>query len=191
MNVFNRALATLFSVVLVVAGLAAFFLTLAAPNEANAFVQGWALYLSDQVTFNNRLAVGLAAAAATIAGLLVFALELPRRSSNTVQLKKVNGGEGVLSIGAVAQRVQHDVELLAGVRRAKPLVHGRGKRIDVRLDVTTDPYVEAAGKTQEICQVIRDNVEGQMGVRVSRINVRITHDPIKNGTGTRQTSDAV
>lgn len=189
MNVFNRALVTLFSVVLVAGGLAAFFLTLAAPNESNNFVQGWALYLSDQVTFGNRLAVGLGAAVATVAGLLILVLELPRRSSTTVQLKKLVGGEGALSIGAVAQRVQHDVELLGGVRRAKPLVYGRGKRVDIRIDVTTDPYVEAAVKTQEVCQTIRDNVEGQMGVRVRRINVRVNHEPIRNGTPTRQTSD--
>lgn len=191
MNLFNRALATLFSVVLVVGGLSAFFLTLAAPNETTSYVQSWALYLSDQVTFGNRLAVGLGAAITTIAGALIFLLEAPRRSSTTVQLKKVTGGEGILSIGAIAQRVQHDIELLGGVRRAKPLVIGRGKRVDIRVDLTTDPYVEAAPKTQEVCQVIRDNVEAQMGVRVRRISVRITHDTIPNGAPSRHTPDAV
>ncbi|MDP2727726.1 MAG: alkaline shock response membrane anchor protein AmaP [Dehalococcoidia bacterium] len=189
MNIFNRALAILFSVVLVVGGLMAFFLTLAAPNEANAYVQSWAVYLSEQVTFTNRLAVGLVAAVAVVAGVLIFVLELPKRSSTSVQLKKVNGGSGVLTVGAIAQRVQHDTELLEGVRRAKPLVHGKGKRVDIRIDLTTDPYVEAAAKTQEVCQAVRDNVEGQMGVRVGRINVRINHDPIRNGTPSRPASD--
>lgn len=190
MNLFNRVLAFLFSIVLVAGGLAVLFLAVAAPDEASGFVRGWSVYLSDQVSFANRLAAGLGAAVATVAGLLIFLLELPRRNSTTVQLKKLNGGEGVLSIGAVAQRVQHDVELLGGVRRAKPLVLGRGKRVDIRIDVTTDPYVEAAAKTQEVCQTIRENVEGQMGVRVRRVNVWVSHDPIKNGTATKQTSDA-
>lgn len=190
MNVFNRALATLFALILMVGGLGAFFLAVGAPNELNAFVQGWALYVSDQVAFVDRLALGVGSAITTVVGLLIFLLELPRRSRTTVRLKKVDGGEGVLSVGAIAQRVQHDVELLEGVRRAKPLLHSRGKKVDVRIDVTTDPYVEAAAKTAEVCQAIRDNVEGQMGVLVRRINVRISHEPIKDSAPRQQTSDA-
>lgn len=181
MNAVNRALAILFSLLLLAGGLAAFLLTLAAPGESSFYVQAWAFYLADQVSLANRLAVGLGAAIAIVAGVLILVLEIPKGSSSTVRLKKVNGGEGVLSVGAVAQRVQHDVELLEGMRRAKPQVTSRGKQVDIRLDLTTDPYVEAADKTQEVCQVVRDNVEGQMGVRVRRIKVRINHDIIKNG----------
>lgn len=189
MNIFNRALAFLFSLVLAASGLGAFFLALAAPNEATAYVQAWAIYLGDQVSFTNRLAVGLGAAVVTVLGLLLLLLEIPRRSRTVVQLQKVNGGSGVLTVGAIAQRVQHDAELLEGVRRAKPLVLSRGKQVDIRLDLTTDPYVEAAAKTQEVCQVVRDNVEGQMGVRVRRVHVRVHHEAIRDGAPSRPTPD--
>lgn len=189
MNIFNRVLAILFSLVLAASGLTAFFLTLAATNETTAYVQGWALYLGDQISMADRLAVGLVAAVATVAGVLIFLLEMPKRSATTVQLRKVNGGEGILSVGAIAQRVQHDVELVGGVHQAKPMVLSRGKQVDIRIDLTTDPYVEAAPKTQEVCQAVRDNVEGQMGVRVRRIKVHVNHEPIRGGTPSRQAPD--
>jgi len=81
--------------------------------------------------------------------------------------------------------VQHDAEMLGGVRRAKPVVFGRGKQVDIRLDLVTDPYVEAASKTQEACQIVRDNVEGMMGVKVRKVSVRISHEPIRNGAPTK------
>lgn len=189
MSVFNRAVAIVFAAFLIVVGVISAYLTVAPPVEATAYVQGWSVYLADQLTAANRLFLGLAAGIATVAGALILLLETPKRPKTTVELKKINGGQGVLSVAAIAQRVQHDTELLAGVRRSKPTVFGRGNKVDVRLDLTTDPYVEAAAKTQEACQIVRDNVEGQMGVRVRRITVRITHDPIKNGTASRQTSD--
>jgi len=179
----------LFAVALVVIGLMAFYVATASPTESEVYVQGWAYYLADQVTIANRLVVGAVAAVSTVGGILVFLLERPKRAKTTVQLKRVNGGQGVLSVGAIAQRVQHDTELLGGVRRAKPVVFGKGNKVDIRIDLTTDPYVEAAAKTQDVCQMIRDNVEGQMGVKVRSITVRINHDPIREGAPARQTSD--
>ncbi len=189
MSIFNRVITILFAVVLVVIGLIAFYVAMASPTESATYVQGWAYYLADQVTIANRLLVGAVAAVSTAGGLLMVLLERPKRAKTAVQLKRVNGGQGVLSVGAIAQRVQHDAELLGGVRRAKPVVFGRGNKVDIRLDLTTDPYVEAAAKTQDACQMIRDNVEGQMGVKVRRITVRINHDPIREGAPGRPTSD--
>ena len=189
MNLLNRAIAVVFALVLLGFGLVAIFLTAAAPAESNAYLQGWSVYLADQATVGNRLGLGIVAAILTIGGAAILFLERPRRSTTTVQLKKVAGGQGILSLAAIAQRVQHDAELLGGVRRVKPTVFGRGNKVDIRVSVTTDPYVEAAAKTQEVCQVVRDNVEGQMGVKVGRVTVRIAHDVIREASPGRPTSD--
>ncbi|MDO8691763.1 MAG: hypothetical protein Q7R39_17450, partial [Dehalococcoidia bacterium] len=129
MNILNRVVTILVAAGLIVAGMIAAYLTVASPVESTAYVQGWSYYLSDQLTVANRFMLGLAAGIATIGGLLILMLETPKRSKTVVQLKKVTGGEGTLSVGAVAQRVQYDAEMLGGVRRAKPVVFGRGNKV--------------------------------------------------------------
>lgn len=191
MNLINRILAMLMAVLLVVFGLAALYTAAMAPTGALDYVQAWAVYLVDQITASNRVLSILVSAVAVVLGVQVLMRQRrPKQNPATVQLKKLNGGEGVLSVGAVAQRVQHDTEMIGGVLRCKPVVISRGKDVDIRIEVTTDPYVEAAPKTQEVCQVIRENVEGQMGVKVRRVVVNVTHEPIAHNAPNTQITGA-
>jgi uncharacterized alkaline shock family protein YloU len=190
-NVANRVLAFLVAVGLIAGGAGLAYASLLVPYAATAYVQAWAAYLGEQIDLTGRLTAAAIGGAAVLLGVFLLYLQLPSRTRATVKLRKIDGGSGVLSVGAISQRVQHDVEVLAEVRRAKPQIISKGHSVDIKLEIVTDPYVEAASKTEEVCRVIRENVEGRMGIRVGRIRVSVSHESIpKDSVAPKQPSAA-
>lgn len=114
--------------------------------------------------------------------LVVLWLELRRRTRKTVRVFQVSSGEVELSVSSIGQSLEYYVSGLEGVIRVKPRILSKGKAVDVILSVETRPDVDMPSKTNEICQVARDVVEGKLGLQLRKIRANIKHAPYPRGT---------
>jgi hypothetical protein len=107
------------------------------------------------------------AAAAFI--LLVF--ELRARGPDTVAL--AGDPAARLSAQTIVQRLKADVEAIAQVDQARPVVTPRRRSVDLVLDVTTAPGVDVPAKAAEVSEVARATVES-LGLKLGKLSVQIS-----------------
>jgi len=69
------------------------------------------------------------------------------------------------------------VDQLTDVITVIPQVRTRGTAVDITLDLETTPDVDVPMKTEEVMAVVRDVVEGQMGLQLRRVKVNVRHAP--------------
>jgi len=86
-----------------------------------------------------------------------------------------------LSVASIGQSLEYFVNGLEGVIRVKPKIVSKGKAVDVILNVETRPDVNVLSKTNEICEVARDVVEGRLGLQLRKIHANIKHAPYPRG----------
>jgi hypothetical protein len=109
-------------------------------------------------------------------GLLWFELR-QSPTARTVRIKQVTGGEAEMATDSIEGRLAYNIDQLPDVIRVTPSVAGRGKGVDVTLDVETRPDVDVPSKTEEVMDVAREVIEGRMGLELARIRVNIRHAP--------------
>jgi hypothetical protein len=115
-------------------------------------------------------------------------------SSKMVEVQQVSGGRVAISADSIASRLKHDVDRLPGVIEVKPRVRRKRDRLDVTLDLTTGPEVDIPQKTEEVCQLVRQIVETQMGMKlVGDPQVRVRFGPFlaSEDSGTPTLEDQV
>ncbi|MFQ5594077.1 MAG: alkaline shock response membrane anchor protein AmaP [Anaerolineae bacterium] len=176
MNVFNRIIVILLLLVsvpllLLMIGVVAF------PVQAADVFSALIGTLRDISTTTKLLiiATSLLLLIADIA-LLWFELRRPA-TSRTVRIKQVTGGEAEMSTDSIEGRLAYNIDQLADIIRVTPTVSGRGKGVDVMLDVETRPDIDVPVKTEEVMAVARQVVEDRMGLELTRIRVNLRHAP--------------
>lgn len=86
-----------------------------------------------------------------------------------MRLLQVSSGEARLTTDAIAQRIKRELEALPDILRVTPQVHSRGKSVDLRLAIETDPEADVGPAVERACQLAREVAETRMGVRVNRV----------------------
>lgn len=109
--------------------------------------------------------------------VLLLWLELRRRRTQAVRVKVGAGGEAAVTAESVGRRVGWHVDQLTDVITVIPQVRTRGTAVDITLDLETTPDVDVPMKTEEVMAVVRDVVEGQMGLQLRRVKVNVRHAP--------------
>ncbi|MBC8448181.1 MAG: hypothetical protein H8D78_10550 [Chloroflexi bacterium] len=180
MNAFNRIITLLlFLALLLVVVFGAIFPT-AALEWIGRSAEGWSSYLAYWETARPYLYVvlriGIVILAVLVFGILLF-LELRRRRPNTVRVHTTEGSTADVTTDSVSQRLLYHIDRLADVVTVAPRVSGRGKVVDVVLDLETGPEVDVPMKTDEVVAVAREVIEERMGLQLGKINVRIKHAP--------------
>ena len=169
MNLFNRVLAVLCLLGLIVALIAGIFqLTLTVDTLHNALNGVMSLAVAYPVAFWAVSAVLLFAA------ILLLILEFRRSQLRTVRVQQGSGSIVELSVESVIDSLQYHVAQVPGVRAVEPRVTGRGASISVFLDLETEPDIELPAKSEEIVQLVHELVESRLGLRLAgvRANVR-------------------
>jgi membrane protein implicated in regulation of membrane protease activity len=182
MNLFNRIVVVLLLLLVIVLAFVAMFLPLG-PLD---FIIGWLTFIKASLYVpTNYLIVILVSLVVILLSLLLLWLEFrgPARPK-TVRIEKVGGGYAEVTTDSIAQRLKYRVDQLVGVTEVKPIVTSRGKVVDVVLDLETSPDIEVPAKTEEVCQVAREEVEQKMGLKLDRIRVNIRHAPYPPKTET-------
>jgi uncharacterized membrane protein len=172
MNVFNRIVVVLLLVVLILVSAAAIVL----PHPTFVTLQDL-VYSLDSYTSNFQGWVLMAAALLVVIALclVVLWMEFRRKTSKTVRVEKISGGEARVAIESVVQRVQYNLDQLPQVLSVKPRVTAKGRKMDLLLDVETTQDVNIPAKTEELAQLTRSVIQEQMGLKLGKVVVTVRH----------------
>lgn len=189
MNVFNRIvviLLLLFSIpfLLLLIGIVVF------PGQAADVISALVGGLRN-ISTTTRLLLVIASLIALVVDIVLLWLELRQRvTSQTVRIKQVTDGEAEMSTDSIEGRLAYNIDQLTDVIRVTPRVVGRGKGVDVLLDVETRPDIDVPAKTEEVMNVARQVIEDRMGLELARIRVNIRHAPYPKRARPKETTEA-
>ncbi len=173
MRVFNRVITVLLFVVLMI--VVPVFLIF--PDAMIAFLQQSLSVLRSGLNIFLRVVMVLAGIIFFIVCGLVLYLELRRPARKRVKLERITGGNVELEVESIQQGLEYRVDQLADVISVSSKVKPRRKSIDLELNLVTTPDIDVPLKTDEVCQVAREVVEGRMGLELGKIKVNIKHAP--------------
>jgi len=168
MNTFNRVLL----VVLLLAAILLCTLTLVFPvsvlQTVGVNARAWAERLST-MTVTLRLVLGILAALVLNIVLIVFIiLELRRPKPKAIEVEQLAGGQVMVNVGSVADRLRYEVDLLPGVLQTKPRVMSKKGGVVVELDVEAAAGINVAESAVPIVDLVQDVIENKLGLRLAR-----------------------
>lgn len=180
MNAFNRVLAIILWLLLLVATLVAAIwpsATIAWFQRQLEWLAGWLTAV--QATSPAQVIVAqfaLGIGAIVLFGLLLFA-EVTSGRRRGVRIRMPDGGNVELDTDSVGRRLQWHLDQVAEVITVAPFVAARGGAVDIRLEIETGPEVDIPMKTDELVEVTRMVVEQDMGLRLGKLDVRLRCAP--------------
>lgn len=184
MNVFNRIVVVLALLVLLIVLVALAVAPFNVLNAARAGVDGLQTLLTNLAQSSNILFVIMRAAAILLAVLvfgLLLALELRRSGPRSVRVHTEGGSQAAVTTDSVARRLTWHIAQLADVLSVTPVVSARGRSVNVRIDLETQPEVDVPMKTDEVVGVAREVITERMGLQLGKVEVRIKHAPYQGG----------
>lgn len=168
MNTFNRVLL----VVLLLVAISLCTLVLVFPVPVLQTVGTNAQVLAETlstVTAPLRLVLGILAALVLNIILIVFIiLELRRPKRKAIKVEQLAGGQVLVNVGSVADRLRYEVDLLPGVLRTKPLVTSKKGGVVVELGVEAAAGINISESAVLIVERVQDVIENKLGLRMAR-----------------------
>jgi hypothetical protein len=182
MNVFNRMVAIVVWVTLIVAALAVAVAPMASAawlqTQADAIARQLAQWQQANPTNFLIWQAALGIGALLVFGTLLFFEVLSGRQRG-VRIHTSEGGSAELDPNSVGRRLQWHLDQLAEVITVIPAVKSRGGAVDIRLEIETAPDVDIPMKTDEVVGVTREVIERDMGLRLGKLDVRIRCAPFE------------
>jgi hypothetical protein len=128
-----------------------------------------------------RLSMGVLVAL-VLDAVLVFliVLELRRPSRKPIRVEKAAGGEVLISVGSIADRIRYEVDKLPSILRTKPRVSGKRKGVVVALDVEAATGINVPDTAGQIVELVRRVLEGDMGLKLigaPKVSLRVMSYP--------------
>lgn len=173
MNVFNRVVVILLLLGIIVV----LFIVMVAPLPTIKFLEQWLLFLEANLPMINWLIFAPAGIFSIILCILLLWLEIRRPGVRTIEVGEISGGTARVAIRSIASRLEHEITQLSGVVKATPKISGRGGSVMVKLDLETSPDIEVPAKTEEVCQVTKEVIEENLGLKLGEVTVSVRHAP--------------
>ncbi len=180
MSGFNRVVAILLWIVLLVAVLALAI----APANALTQVQGWLGQWIDALNnwraesptnfFIAQIAIGVGA---TILFAMLIWFEVATARRRGVRIYTSEGGSAELETNSIGRRLTWHLDQLAEVITVVPAVRSRGSAVDIKLEIEAAPDVDIPLKTEEVVQVTREVIEQELGLRMGKLDVHMRTVP--------------
>ena len=118
--------------------------------------------------------VGLAAIAAIVILPLLIA-ELPHKKQDPAVVMRTEHGEIRVTAESIAKRLAWHLDQIADVIVVTPQVVPKGNAVNIALDVETSPEIDLPMKTEEIMLVAREIIEKDMGLKLGKLHVNLSH----------------
>ncbi len=112
--------------------------------------------------------------------ILLIILEVRRPAEKSIRVEKTAGGEVLISVVSIADRLKYEIDQLPSVLRTKPGVSGKRGGVLVELDVETASGINVPEKSGQILEMARQVVEEKMGLKLARppkVNLRVVPYP--------------
>ncbi|MBL7063241.1 MAG: alkaline shock response membrane anchor protein AmaP [Anaerolineae bacterium] len=136
-----------------------------------------------------RVSLGiLFALALDIIFVLLIILEVRRPTPKAIRVEKTAGGEVLISVASIADRLKYEVDQLSGVLRSKSKVSAKRSGVVVELDVEMAAGINVPEKADQIVEAARQVVEEKMGLKLARppkVNLRAIPYPTTPSTPKR------
>jgi hypothetical protein len=181
MNVFNR-LVVLVLLVLIILATALIVIVPQETLRLTAATFDWLRQgAADYIKSNDRLL--FAAGRVIVGGVIVLAclvliwLELRRPRKRTIRTQKMAGGEALITVDSIEQRLAYNIDQLPDVIKVTPRIDGKGRGVDVDLLLETSPDIDVPMKTEEVLEVTREVIGERMGLKLGKVQVKIKHAP--------------
>ncbi len=180
MNVLNRV----FIVLLLLAAMVVCSVALVTPGPVLNTIAQQAQAASNTIaTMPTYLQLGLGIVAALVLDLLfllLLVLELRRPARKSIRVEKVEGGEVMVEVKSIADRLRYEVDQLPSVLRVRPHVSGKKRGVLVELDVEVAADGTVPEMAGEIIETAKQVIEEGMGLKVTRtpkVNLRVVNRP--------------
>lgn len=133
---------------------------------------------ADAVSPSQVICVGVLTILFAFAILLIL-LEYPRSTAKRLRIQSASGVEVLISSDAITQQLEYSLDALTDVIKvhAQVLSAGKDKGVDVLVELSTTADVDVKGKTEEAAGVARHVIEDKLGLKVSRVQIKL--DQIK------------
>ncbi len=186
MNLINRTIVVLLLLAAFVFSCAGFFVMLFARHSIATAVQPTLNALTDPTQiFPLLFCLGLAVLVAVFSLLLLYA-ELMPGGKVRMRLKSIQGADVMMSADAIVTQLQFALDPLPGVINVTPKVSkGKDDAVDVLIEMATTSDISVKQKTDEVMDVTRSVLEGGLGLRVGKVQIKIDQmkTPKKGGAG--------
>ena len=110
----------------------------------------------------------------------LLVLEMRGPAKRTIRIKRVGGGEVVVTTESIAERLQYHIDQVADVVSVKALVKPRGGSVDLDLQVQAGADINVPEKAEQILQVAKQVVEDKMGLVLAdkpRVHIHVMPTP--------------
>lgn len=112
--------------------------------------------------------------------ILLIILEVRRPTPKAIRVEQTTGGEVLISVTSIADRLQYEIDQLSSVLRSRAKVSGKRGGVVVELDVETAAGIDVPQKAEQIVETARQVVEEKMGLKLARppkVNLRAVPYP--------------
>lgn len=182
MNGFNRAVATILWLVLLVVAVAIAVDPIGAAVQGQKWLGDLAAWLVQWKASNPsnfliaQIAVGIASV--TLFAMLLWA-EFVTMRRRGVRIYTAEGESAVLDVGSVGRRLAWRLDQIGEVISVAPNLRARGDAVDIRLEIEAAPDVDIPLKTEEVVQVTREVIEQELALRMGKLDVRMRCAPFE------------
>lgn len=180
MSVLNRIVASLVWLFLLITIVYVAIAPFHALNQAQDFIDKWRITLIGWQTANptNFIVAQIAIVLVAVLVLLsLFVAEIWTGRRRGVRIRTADGGTAELDTGSIGRRLEWHLDQLAEVITVVPNVRSRGGSVDIRLEIEAAPDVDVSMKTDEVVEVTRDIIEEDMGLKLGKLDVRMSYAP--------------
>lgn len=119
--------------------------------------------------------------AATVAALAIFGLliwlEILAMRRRGVRLQTAEGGSVEVETNSIGRRLEWHLDQLAEIITVVPVVRSKGGSVNIKLEIEAAPDIDVPMKTDEVCEVTRDIIEQDMGLRLGKLDVHMRCAP--------------
>ena len=191
MNIFNKVV----TILLLLALIPIVTIALIVPHEsaqvlANYFTDLESQLSSSYTALNLAIRILIAVVVDALLVLLLY-LEVRRTAVSGVPLQEISGGEALISLESIIDRLKYRVDGLPGVLDVEPRVRPRGGAVEVALEIEMAATAEMQADAETISTVARRVVEEEIGLKLRgkpRLHIRTVAFPgLTRGTEERET----
>ena len=168
MNMFNRVVLIVISVLLVAAAIAVISLTWTIPNRSVNWLADAAQWIDDNDGDLEKALLTTVSAFIGLVAVIVLLIELIPRRGPAVQVTNLTSGTATLSAAAIGQRIEEAVVQVPHVSEVRAEVKSRKKGVLVALDLQVDPEANLATVTDEAIQMATEVLTDRVHVALIR-----------------------
>ncbi|MEX1021336.1 MAG: hypothetical protein WDZ49_16870 [Litorilinea sp.] len=180
MNTFNRIIALLLWLILLIGVGVVAVLPLRTVRAVQSYLGEWETHLlsAAEIDATNFLVGQIAVG---VVGLLIFgfliSLTVFAGRRQGVRIRTAQGSSAELDTTSISRRLTWHLDQMSEVISVVPLISARGGAVNIKLEIETAPDIDVPMKTDEVVAATREIIEQDMGLKLGKLDVHVRYAP--------------